>query len=125
MYLAWLAPGALGAVLMIFQKIATGSFPSSQFDQLGLFGGHFSATLLWSPLWGFPAVIAALPVLWILLACGWFGWASAFIGGAVAGVAVPVVLGPSYALIGPLYGAVCLWTVRALYKARYPTTFDA
>ena len=126
-FLAWLAPGALGAVLMASEKAVTGSFPPApeRLDQLGLFGAHVSATLLWSPLWGFPAVIAALPVLWILLRCGWFGWASALIGGAVAGIAVPIVLGESYSLVGPLFGAVFLWAERAIYQARDPATFDA
>ena len=125
-FLAWLAPGAIGAVLMVSQKAVTGSFPPApeQLDQLGLFGEHFAATLLWSPLWGFPAVVAALPALWIMLRGGWFGWASALVAGAVAGITVPIIFGWNYALLGPLYGAAYLWVARTIYKAREPATFD-
>lgn len=56
---------------------------------------------------------------------GWFGWASAFIAGALAGTGVPIVLGQAFWPVGPLNGAACLWMQQIIYSARYPTTFDA
>jgi hypothetical protein len=86
-------------------------------DQIGLFGGYFLVTLLYSPLWGFPAILAAVPVRAILLSNGLFGWASALIAGAIAGLAIPLMLGERLRLEGPLYGAVYLW-VHTLFTAR-------
>ena len=126
-FVGWLAPAAVGALLIAFDKAVTGSVPPwpHQLDQLGLLGGHASVTLLYAPLWGFPAAIVILPILWILLSQGWFGWATALIGGGIAGIAVPLLLGHNLWLAGPLYGAANLWTQRMIHKARYPDTFDA
>jgi hypothetical protein len=123
--LAWLAPAVAGAFLIAIDKAATGGnvqWPQ-HLDQLGLFSGYFSATLLYAPLWGFPAIVAAFPLRLILLNNGWFGWASALIAGAIAGIAVPLMLGLNLSLVGPLYGANYLWMQHIIYKVRYPA-FD-
>jgi hypothetical protein len=125
-FLIWLAPAVAGAFLIAIGKAATGGnvqWPQ-HLDQLGLFSGHLSATLLYAPLWGFPAIVAAFPLRLILLNNGWFGWASALIAGAIAGIAVPVMLGLNLSPVGPLYGANYLWMQYIIYKARYPA-FDA
>jgi hypothetical protein len=125
--IAWVAPCALGALLLVADKIVTGTIPAwpQAPDQIGLFHGYLAATLIWSPLWGLPAVIGALLLRLILLSNGWFGWASALIAGALGGIAVPPVMGLNYWLIGPLYGAAFLWLQQVIYSARYPTTFNA
>jgi hypothetical protein len=92
-------------------------------DQLGLLSGYLSATLLYAPLWGVPAIVAALPLRLLLLNKGCFGWASALIAGAIAGIAVSLMLGRHLSLVGPLYGANYLWMQHIIYKARYPA-FD-
>lgn len=124
-FLAWLAPSVAGALLIAIDKaVAGGDVPWPQhLDQIGLFSGFFPATLLYAPLWGFPAMVAAFPLRLILLNNGWFGWASALIAGAIAGMAVPVVLGLNLSLVGPLYGANYLWMQYIIYKAQYPA-FD-
>jgi hypothetical protein len=123
---AWLTPCAIGALLIATDKIARGGVPASpeRVDQLGLFGGYCLATLLYSPLWGFPAILAAVPVRGLLLTNGLFGWASALIAGAIAGLAIPLMLGHKLWLDGPLYGAVYLWMQYALYRTRYPAAFN-
>lgn len=124
--LAWVIPMMIGVCLIVVDKAFTGSMPPwpQTLDQAGLFNRYFPATLIWAPLWGFPAVVVGLfPLRQILIVKGWFGWASALAAGALAGIAVPVVFGPSYWLIGPLYGAGFLWIQQAIFKARYPATF--
>ena len=114
-----------GVLLIVIDKAITGGSAQwpQHLDQLGLFSGYLSATLLYAPLWGFPAIVAAFPLRLILLNNGWFGWASALIAGAVAGIAVPVMLGQNVSLVGPLDGAGYLWMQYIVYKARYPA-FD-
>jgi hypothetical protein len=126
-FLAWLAPAAVGVLLVAVDKAVTDAIPAwpQSLDQLGLFGGYIAATLLFSPLWGFPAIVAIFLLRLLMLYGGLFGWASALIAGAIAGVAVPVVFGQNFWLIGPLYGAVTLWMQHAIYRAQYPSTFDA
>jgi hypothetical protein len=126
-FLVWLMPAGLGILLMILEKASTGSFPSApeRLDQLGLFGGHLPSTLLWSPLWGFPAVLAMAASRLVLLNMGWFGWASALAAGALSGLAVPVMLGQTFWVIGPLYGAAALWMQQAIYRSQDPASFDA
>jgi hypothetical protein len=121
-FVAWLTPCATGALMMIF----TGAIPPwpERLDQLGLFGGYFLVTLLYSPLSGFPAILAAVPLRGILLSNGLFGWTSVLIAGATAGLAIPLMLGQRLWLDGPLYGAVYLWVQYAIYRARYPAAFD-
>jgi hypothetical protein len=107
-------------------RIVSGGIPPwpQRLDQLGLFSGYFLATLLYSPLWGFPAILAAVPLRGILLSNGLFGWASASIAGAIAGLAIPLMLGPRLWLDGPLYGAVYLSMQYIIYRALYPAAFD-
>ena len=124
--MAWLTPCATGALMIAAVKIFTGGVPSwpERLDQLGLFGGYHLVTLLYSPLWGFPAILTAVPLRGLLLSNGLFGWASALIAGAIAGLAIPLMLGQRLWLDGPLYGAVYLWVQYAIYCARYPAAFD-
>lgn len=126
-FLVWLAPPALGVLVMILGKITTGSPPPppDRLDQLGAFDGYLSSTLLWSPLWSFPAIIAMFASRLILLKMGWFGWASAIGAGALSGLAVPIMLGQNFWLMGPLYGAATLWMQQAIYRILCPTSFDA
>ena len=99
---------------------------AERLDQLGLFGGYCLATLLYSPLWGFPAVLAAVPLRGLLLSNGRFGWASALIAGAVAGLAIPLMLGRRLWLDGPLYGAVYLCGRNTRFTALlHPAAFNA
>ncbi len=124
--MAWLTPCAIGAVMIAADKIVSGSIPPwpERLDQLGLFGGYRVVTLLYSPLWGFPAILAAVPLRGLLLSNGLFGWASALIAGAIAGLAIPLMLGQRLWLEGPLYGAVYLWMQYIIYRARYPAAFS-
>lgn len=126
-FLVWLAPPVLGVFMMIFTKLATGNVPPTpeRLDQLGVFGGYLSSTLLWSPLWSFPAILAMFASRLIMLNMGWFGWASAIAAGAVSGLAVPIMLGWNFWLTGPLYGATTLWMQQAIYRGQYPASFDA
>ena len=73
---------------------------------------------------GFPAILAAVPLRGHLLRNGLFGWGSALIVGAIAGLAIPLMLGQRLWLDGRLYGAVYLWMQYAIYRARYPAAFD-
>jgi hypothetical protein len=126
-FFAWLAPAAAGALWMAGSMTLGGALPvqSDHLAQLGLPGSYWSATLLYSPLWGFPAVLTGLVVRALLLRQGWFGWASALILGAVAGLAAPMMLGANLWLAGPLYGATFLWVQYAIFKMRYGPRFDA
>jgi hypothetical protein len=125
-FAAWLTPCAIGAVMIAADKIVSGGIPPwpERLDQLGLFGGYYLVTLLYSPLWGFPAILAAVPLRGLLLSNGLFGWASALIAGAIAGLAIPLMLGQGLWLDGPLYGAVYLWVQYAIYRARNPAAFN-
>jgi hypothetical protein len=117
----------LGVLFLILQNVITGHLHPSP-DHLSQLGGvdeYLAWTLLWSPLWGFPAVIAMLAPRWVLLMNGWFGWASAIIAGALSGIAVPIMLGRNFALAGPLYGAVTLWAQQVIYRFRYSDSFNA
>jgi hypothetical protein len=69
---------------------------------------------------GSPAILAAVPLRGLLLSNGLFGWASALIAGAIAGLAIPLMLGQGLWLDGPLYGAVYLW----MQWARNPAAFN-
>jgi hypothetical protein len=123
----FLAPCAIGALLLALEAVAGDAAPSwpQRLDELGLFGGHaYSATLLYSPLWGFPAVLAAVPLRGLLMSRGRFGWGSALVGGAVAGLAIPLMLGRTLWLDGPLYGAVYLSAQSLIYRMLYPDAFD-
>jgi hypothetical protein len=124
-FLTWLAPAALGVLLLICQRTVLGISPSSpeHLAQFGVLNGYLSWTLLWSPLWGFPAIAVSLALRWVLLITGRFGLASAIIGGAASGIAVPIMLGRNFILAGPLYGALTLWMQQAIYKFQYPETF--
>lgn len=124
-FAACLVPSVAGLVLVAVEKQAGGSAGwLHQLDQLAPLGS-MSATLLWAPVWGLPALVASLAIRLILLFQGWFGWASALVAGAIAGIAVPVVVGPSYWLAGPLFGAFTLWLQQVIYRAQFPDTFDA
>ncbi len=124
--MAWLAPCAIGALMIAADKIVSDAIPPwpERLDQIGLFSRYCLATLLYSPLWGFPAILAAVPLRGILLGNGLFGWGSALIAGAIAGLATPLMLGPRLWLDGPLYGAVYLAMQYIIYRARYPAAFD-
>ncbi len=125
-FVAWLTPFAMGVVVIAVDRIMAGDIAPwpERFDQIGLFRGFWAATLVYSPLWGFPAIVAAIPVREALLSNGWFGWASALAGGAVAGLAIPIFLGRGLWLDGPLYGAVYLSVQSILYSAIYPAKFE-
>lgn len=126
-FVAWLVPCALGVLLFVFGKALSGETPAwpQRLDQLGLFGGYGVATLLYSPMWGLPAVLAALALRLLLLSNGWFGWASALVTGAIAGLAVPFLLRQGLWLEGPLYGAAFLSIQNVIYSAWYPASFKA
>ena len=127
-FVAWLTPCAIGAVMIAADTIVSGGVPPwpERLDQLGLFGGYCLVTLLYSPLWGFPAILAAVPLRGILLSNGLFGWASALIAGAVSGAGDTAHAWAKFvAASGPLYGAVYLWIQFAIYRARYPAAFSA
>ena len=120
--LVCLAPCVAGVLLIVAEKRFAGAW-QQQLDHFGLFGGSFADTLLWAPVWGFPAIAAGLLLRLVLLKQGWFGWASALIAGAIGGIAVPAVMGSSLWLAGPLYGAFVLWLQQVIYKAQYADTF--
>ena len=63
-FVAWLTPCAVGAVMIAADTIVSGGVPPwpERLDQLGLFGGYCLVTLLYSPLWGFPAILAGVPL---------------------------------------------------------------
>lgn len=117
-FVAWLLPGIFGGLALLASRNADGSLGTApeSLSQLGLLNAYWTWTLLYTPLWGFPAVIAALPLRGILLAQGWFGWASALLSGALAGVAVPLMLGDNFWIAGPLYGAAFLWVQHVIYR---------
>ena len=126
-FLIWIGPAALGLVWIVFAEAATGRAPPSPtgMGELGALDGTFAWTLVWSPLWSFPAVLAMLATRWILLTMGWFGWASAIAVGALSGLAAPIMLGRNFWLVGPVYGAATLWMQQAIYSALYPHSFEA
>ena len=126
-FLAWLLPGALGLLLLILETVITGSTPSApeRLSQLGIFEGYLAWTLIWSPLWSFPGIMAMFALRWILLTVGGFGWASAVVAGALAGITVPIVMGQNFWLAGPIYCATTLWMQQAIYRIRYRSAFDA
>jgi hypothetical protein len=125
-FLIWLAPAALGILLLLCLRGFAGEPlpPPERLAQLGTQNGYLVWTLVWSPLWSFPAVVTMLALRWVLIVRGWFGWGSALVAGAVSGIAVPVLLGRNFVLAGPLYGAAALWMQQAVYRARYPDSFD-
>lgn len=125
-FVACLVPSAAGLLLTVIEKSPGGGAGwLHQLDRLAPLGGSLAATLTWSPVWGFPALVASLAIRLILLSQGWFGWASALIAGTIAGIAVLLVAGPNYWLAGPLYGAFTFWLQQVIYRARFPDTFDA
>jgi hypothetical protein len=126
-FLAWIAPAALGALLLLAALSATGHLPPApeRLDQLGISGSALPWTLVWSPIWSLPVVIAMLALRLALLLTGRFGWASALVAGAIAGTAAPLFLGTNFWLIGPLYGAITLWMQQAIYRAIAGNAFDA
>jgi hypothetical protein len=125
-FVAWLTPCVIGAFMIAGDKIVRAGIPPwpERLEQLGLFGDYCLVTLLYSPLWGFPAILAAVPLRELLLSNGLFGWASALLTGAIAGLAIPLMLGQRLWLDGPLCGAVYLWVQYAIYRARYPAAFN-
>ena len=125
-FVAWLALCATGALILAAEKIFTGGAPRwpERLDQIGLFGGYFLVTLLYSPLWGFPAILAAVPLRGILLSNGLFGWASALIAGAIAGLAIPLMLGQRLWLDGPPLRRRSTCAQYAIYRARNPAAFE-
>jgi hypothetical protein len=125
-FLIWILPSALGLVLIVLEQIATGqSSPiPERIEQLGIFQGHLAWTLVWSPLWSFPGVLAMFALRLILLTTGRFGWASALLAGAASGMAVPIMLGSNFWLAGPLHGAASLFMHQAIHRARDPSAFD-
>ncbi len=68
-FVAWLTPCAIGAVMIAADKIFMGGVPPwpERLAQLGFFGGYRLVTLLYSPLWGFPAILAAVPLRGLLV----------------------------------------------------------
>ena len=125
-FVAWLAPCAIGIFLMAAQRAnAEGAVAwPDRLDQLGILGAFPAATLVYSPILGFPGIVAAIPVREMLLSKGWFGWASALFGGAAAGLAIPIFVGHGLWLDGPLYGAVYLSVQSILGHALYPARDD-
>ena len=125
-FAAWLLPGAVGVLAMLATRASGGSFPSQpeHLDQLSLLGPYWVTTLLYAPLWGLPAMLAALLLRGVLLSQGWFGWASALLAGAAAGIAVPLLLGMNLWLDGPLYGAAFLWLQHVMYRLLHGSEID-
>jgi len=125
-FIAWLAPAALGVLVMVAGRASDGAFPghAGRLEQLGVFGDYWASTLLYSPLWGFPAILAAFPLRALLISSGLFGWASALLAGALAGLAVPVLLGAGLWLDGLLYGASYLGVQYLIYRALYGAEFS-
>ena len=74
-FVAWLAPASLGLLGMIAGGSPDGTSPElpTRVGQLGLFGDYWISTLLYSPLWGFPAILAAFPLRAMLINSGLFG----------------------------------------------------
>lgn len=125
-FVAWLAPAGLGVLGMIASGVANGASLefASRLEQLGLLGSYCVFTLILSPLWGFPAILAAFPLRAILISSGLFGWASALLAGALAGLAVPVLFGVGLLLDGMLYGAAYLGVQYMIYSALHGADFS-
>ena len=126
-FVAWLAPASLGLLGMIAGGSPDGTSPElpTRVGQLGLFGDYWISTLLYSPLWGFPAILAAFPLRAMLINSGLFGWASALLAGALAGLAVPALFGLGLLLDGLLYGAAYLGVQYLIYSALHGADFSA
>ena len=119
-FAAWLLPGVAGLLAMLVSKMMTGQFPAQpeRLAQLSLFGEYWHTMLLYSPLWGFPAVVAAIVLRGVLLSAGYFGWASAILAGLAAGLAVPLLMGRNFWIAGPSYGAAFLLVQHLIYRMR-------
>lgn len=120
-FIAWLLPSVVGGLALLASRRTEVLFVASpeRLSQLGFFDGYWAWTLLYAPLWGFPAIIAALPVRGILLSQGLFGWASAALAGLLAGLAIPLIFGSNFWLVGPAYGAAFLLVQYFIYLGAY------
>jgi hypothetical protein len=125
-FAAWITPAALGVGLLALAGITSGHLPEApdRLRDLGIFNGNLAWTLIWSPLWSFPGVLALLLLRWILIRTGCFGWASAVAGGALSGLTIPLMLGENFWLAGPAICAINLGLQQLVYSLQDPDAFN-
>ncbi|WP_050523241.1 hypothetical protein [Pseudorhodobacter wandonensis] len=108
---AWGAPCVLGWILAALLIAGKGLVPAE--IQLPLYGLVY--LLVFSPLFSWVGWLLALPLVWLLLRDGWFGWLSAGLVGLVAGAVAGGLIGSPVALP---FGGMAVLALRAILGSR-------
>jgi len=125
---AWLAPFGVGisAILLgpiLLLPLLSGMLPDAGLDYLRLLSWVVATALFISPAFTWIGLLVLLLLSVPMLALGRFGWLSAIIAGAAAGLLATGLLGGMGAAIGPVFGAGAALVFRAVLKARRPELF--
>lgn len=102
----WIAPVLVGfAGLLLFALFG------QTYGDYGLYVWFAANALTFSPLFSWVGWLIALPIIWLALAWGWFGWLPAAAIGALAGSAAGALADTDIALP---FGIVALLALRAV-----------
>jgi hypothetical protein len=113
--IVWAAPLVLGWFLIALNRGLALFAPAEV--QLTLY--LTAMTLIFSPIYAWVGWGLALPILWLLLRDGWFGWVPALLTGAVAGACAGAIVESAIAVP---YGIVALLAFRAVFFWRWRGT---
>ena len=109
----WAAPLLSGLFLMALVKLLATALPA----EVQLQTYVIAMALFFSPFFSWTGWLLALPLGWVLLRSGWFGWLPAAAAGLVSG---SVAGSLTDSAVAPLFGLIALLLLRLLLGRSLP-----
>ena len=102
---AWLAPLALGLLMIVFHMLVSTALAGTGAPMFRMASYFLATALTISPAFTWIGLSLSVPIVLGLLMRGWFGWLPAILAGAASGTMATALMGGLGSAIGPAFGA--------------------